>query len=150
MNRTATRLLLAAALAASSAALMAQTPANPPAPGQMRERMAERHEHRMAELKAKLNITPQQEAAWTAFAAAMQPPAPPQRMSREEAASLTTPERIDHMQQRAAERQERMTQRGEAIKAFYAQLTPDQQKAFDEHAASLRRPQGPKGKPRAQ
>ena len=36
------------------------------------------------------------------------------------------------MEKRMAERQAHMKQRGEAVKAFYAQLTPEQQKVFDE------------------
>jgi len=142
MTRTAPRLLLAALLAASSVVALAQAPSTQPAPDPMRQRMAERHEQRMADLKAKLNITPQQEAAWNTFDAAMQPPAAPQRMSREELNSMTTPQRVDLMQQRAAARQERMTQRGEAVKTFYAQLTPEQQKIFDQHVSSMHRPQG--------
>ena len=113
-------------------------------PAKMQARVAKR----LAEMKAKLKITPAQEGAWTTFTAAMQPPAgmatrtgwrqaPEQRA---EMAKLTTPERIDKMR---AMRTERMTEmnttmdkRGEATKAFYAALTPEQQKVFDaEHAA---------------
>lgn len=97
---------------------------------------------RQAELKARLQITPAQEGAWTAFTAAMQPrarharPTPEQRA---EFAKLTTPERIDKMHalraQRMAGISAAMDQRGEAIKTFYAALSPEQKKTFDaEHA----------------
>ena len=103
-------------------------------PAKMQAWMAKRQ----ADLKATLKITPAQEGAWTAFTASMQPPArsafqtPEQRA---EFAKLSTPERIDKMRalrtQRMAERSAAMDKRGEAIKAFYAALTPEQQKTFD-------------------
>jgi len=144
MKRITHHLLLAALLAASSTVALAQNAGTQTTPDQMRQRMAERHEQRMADLKAKLNITAQQETAWATFDAAMQPPAAPQRMSRDELNSMTTPQRIDQMQQRAAARQEHMAQRGEAVKAFYAQLTPAQQQIFDQYTASMRGKQGMK------
>lgn len=66
----------------------------------------------------------------------MQPPAIGQRPAQNRAdwARLTTPQRIDQMQQRASERQQQMAQRGDAIKAFYAQLSAEQQKTFDERS----------------
>lgn len=134
------RLFLAAVLAATGTVAIAQTPspAAPvqPAAGEWTQRMAERHAQRMADLKAKLNITPAQETAWNAYADAMQPPADIRRprMSRDEFAQLNTPQRIDRMQAFSAERQQRMQQRGEAIKAFYAQLTPEQQQIYDQQA----------------
>ncbi|MGB3071029.1 MAG: Spy/CpxP family protein refolding chaperone [Ottowia sp.] len=153
MTQHPKRLFLAGLLAATlGATAMAQTP--PPAapaageapaqpaagkqrphmnPEQFRQRMAEHHAKRMNELKAKLQLTPPQENAWNTYTAAMQPPARDghQRMDREAFGKLTTPERIDRMQAMQAERQTAMRQRGEATKAFYAQLTPEQQKTFD-------------------
>ncbi|MEO7160843.1 MAG: Spy/CpxP family protein refolding chaperone [Polaromonas sp.] len=105
-------------------------------PAQMQAWIAERQ----AEMKAKLKITASQESAWTRFTAAMQPPARMmgQRFSPEQRAELdklTTPERIDKMRamraQRMAEMTAAMDQRGEATKAFYAILSPEQQKIFD-------------------
>lgn len=108
----------------------AQAPRHDPA--QRHARMAERHGQRMAALKEKLQLSAAQQDAWSRFASAMQPPAtPPQRPDRAEFERLTTPERIDRMQALQAERQARMNQRGEAIKAFYAQLTPAQRQSFD-------------------
>lgn len=96
---------------------------------------------RQAELKARLKITPAQEGAWTAFTASMQPPARmmggerPLAAQHAELASLTTPERIDKMKalrtERMAQRNAEMDKRGEATKAFYAALSPEQQKTFD-------------------
>lgn len=96
-----------------------------------------------ADLKAKLKITAQQEPAWTAYAAAMQPPAHmgqrPMPGQRAEMDKLSTPERIDKMQavqtERMAERAAMMKKHGDATKAFYAVLSPEQKKTFDaEHA----------------
>lgn len=102
-------------------------------------RMQARIASRQAGMKAKLNITPAQEGAWTSFTAAMQPPVgmhtrqtPEQRAAFDK---LSTPERIDKMRAMRAERMTamsaRMDKRGEATKTFYAALTPEQQKVFD-------------------
>ena len=99
---------------------------------------AERHAKRMADLKAQLRLTAAQEGAWTQFTQAMQPPARAggpgmgMGMNRAEFDKLTTPQRIDRMQQMADQRHTEMKQRGDAVKAFYAQLTPEQQKTFDQ------------------
>lgn len=145
--------LLAVVLASLAAAAMAQPapgagPGAPPAPmmgqdghgdwGKMRERMQERMARRMAEFKQRLQITPAQEGAWTAFAAAMQPPAqPPQRPDRAEFERLTTPERIDRMQALRAQRNAEMDRRAQATKTFYAQLSPEQKKVFDQETLHL-------------
>ena len=155
-HTTLNRLVLAGLLATAGAAAMAQTPnaPQPPMGAGMQaghgERMG-RHDpakmqawmaKRQAAMKAKLNITPAQEGAWTTFTAAMQPPArkaPPTAEQRAEFDKLTTPQRIDKMRDMRAQRQTEMTaamdKRGEATKVFYAALNPDQQKVFDaEHA----------------
>jgi periplasmic protein CpxP/Spy len=126
---------------------MAQAPAAPqPAPGgtppaharmgghdtaKMKERMADRHAKRQAELKAKLQITASQESAWTAFTASMVPPAGMQRPDRAEFEKLTTPQRIDKMRDLRAQHNAAMDKRADATKTFYAALTPEQQKVFD-------------------
>jgi Spy/CpxP family protein refolding chaperone len=99
-----------------------------PDPAKMQERMA-RHQ---AELKAKLKIAPEQEAAWTSFTAALAPPAHlAQRPDRAEMEKLSTPERIDRMRALRATHQAEMDKRADATKAFYAALTPEQKKVFD-------------------
>jgi len=91
----------------------------------------------MAELKEKLQITPAQEGAWQAFTQSMQPPQPPQQaLDREEWARLKTPERIDRMRTLRNERNAQADRRAEAVKTFYAALSPEQQQRFD--AVSLR------------
>lgn len=97
----------------------------------------------MAELKAILQITADQEGAWTAFTTAMKPPArmDHQRPDRAELSKLTTPERIDKMRalrtQHMAERTAAMDKREEATRAFYAALNTDQKKLFDAEQARM-------------
>ncbi len=92
----------------------------------------------LAELKDKLKLAPEQEAAWNAFASANQPGV--HRMGgdrqamRAEFDKLSTPERMDKMMAMSEARRARMAERAGAIKAFYAQLTPAQQKVFDAEA----------------
>ncbi len=152
MRFASRRAMLAALLASAALAAQAQTP--PPAPmgpgaGPMHmhpgqgpadpARMQERMQRRLEGFKRILQITPAQEGAFNTWAAAMQPS--PQAMQqrralREEIARMPTPERLDRMRQLRNERNAAMDRRFDATKTFYAQLTPPQQKAFDE--ASLR------------
>lgn len=97
------------------------------------DRMARHRSERLAGLKEALKITPEQEAAWAAFVARTGPAeATGQRMTREDWSKLTTPERLDRMAARKAERDALMTKRMDATRSFYAALTPEQQKIFDE------------------
>ncbi|MCD2512440.1 Spy/CpxP family protein refolding chaperone [Comamonas endophytica] len=111
---------------------------------QPRDRAA--HEKRMAEkaqkFQAALQLTEAQQADWNRYREAIKPVRPAKHLDRESFAKLTTPQRIDHMQQRRAERNAQADRRAEATKAFYATLTPAQQKTFD--AQTLRH--GPHGK----
>ena len=150
---TINNLVLAGLLATAGAGAIAQTATTPQgdagstAASPHGERMG-RHEpakmqaylaKRQADMKAKLKITPAQEGAWTAFTAAMQPPADsgvrPGTEQRAELDKLTTPQRIDKMREIRSQRMATMTalmdKRGEAAKAFYAALNPEQQKIFD-------------------
>ncbi|QDL52700.1 Spy/CpxP family protein refolding chaperone [Rhodoferax aquaticus] len=105
--------------------------------GRMESMMAKR----TTELKAKLKLSAAQEGAWTTFTSAMKPSGNmmAQRPDRAEFDKLSTPERIDKMKairtQQHAEMAAEMEKRDEAIKTFYATLTPEQKKVFDtEHA----------------
>lgn len=148
-------LLLAGIMATAGLAATAQTvaPAAPaatsaPAASPKGERMGRHDPAKMqariaqyqAELKAKLALTPAQEGAWSAYTAVMQPPArpaarPDRAAIKAEFDKLTTPQRIDKMRelraQHMAEMNAAMDKRGEATKAFYAALSPEQQKTFD-------------------
>lgn len=138
--RTAITAALIAAFAATAVVQAQTAPAAPASSGAQaskaaahHERHAKRHQERMAELKKQLQITAAQEGAWTQFSNAMNPPATrPQRPDREAMARLTTPERIDQMRSMRAQHMTEMDKRADATKAFYATLTPEQKKRFDE------------------
>jgi periplasmic protein CpxP/Spy len=65
----------------------------------------------------------------------MKPPANFRRPERGELDKLTTPERIDRMRAMRAARAVEMDRRGNATKTFYAALSPEQKKVFDDLAA---------------
>ena len=111
---------------------------------QMQQRMEKRHERHLADLQARLQLTPAQQGAWADFAQAMQPPKRP-AMDRQAMDQLTTPERIDRMRTLRAERAAEADRRGDATKAFYASLTPAQQKTFDQHTLRQHREGGRRG-----
>ena len=95
---------------------------------------AEYRARHLAALKDQLQLTPAQEPAWTAFTASMQPGERTARLDRQGMEQLTTPERIDRMRALRAQHAAEADRRGEATKAFYAALTPAQQKTFDVRA----------------
>lgn len=99
------------------------------------QRQANMAQH-AADLKAQLKIAPEQEGAWTTFTAAMAPSQGYARLSMDGMEKLTVPERIDRMHAIHVQRSAEMERRGEAVKAFYAALTPAQQKTFDAHHSS--------------
>ena len=104
------------------------------------QKRAERRAQHLAQLHQKLGLSPAQEQAWMSFEQAMQPTATPTaRLDRQGMAQLTTPERIDRMRALQAQRSAAMDARGDATKAFYAQLQPAQQQVFDDsHKMGMR------------
>ena len=138
---------LAGLLAAGASAMAQSTAPAAQSPGPRSEHMGKHDPVKMqammakhqADLKARLKLTPAQEGAWTAYTAAMQPPAGmgmrPTQAQRADMDKLTTPERIDKMRAMRAERMTQMNaamdKRGDATKALYSALTPEQQKVFD-------------------
>lgn len=146
-------LVVASLLAGAGFSVMAQKPTpDAAADGKPRmehhqrmdpAKMEEMHAKRVAELKTKLKITAAQEGAWTTFTAAMKPPArgAQQRPDRAELDKLSTPERLDKVRalrtQHMADMQVQMDKRDEATKTFYAVLSPEQKKLFDEEHARM-------------
>lgn len=101
---------------------------------QWQERMAKRHEQRQQQLHHALKLTPAQEEHWKNYIEATRPPGKPaQAHDGEGWNQLTTPQRLERMQQFKAERDARMNRHLEAVKQFYSQLTAEQQKVFDQH-----------------
>lgn len=81
-----------------------------------------------------LQLRPDQEGALKAFLAAMAPPAPPAEGAttpKPMDMPKTTPQRLAMMEKMMAEHQAMFKKHNDALRAFYAQLTPSQQKAFD-------------------
>lgn len=127
-----------------AAAIAQQAPATAPAAGPQAHghrhdpaKKAERVAKRLADLRQKLQVTQQQEPAWSSFANAMQPPANVQRPDREAIARMATPDRIDHMRALRERRNAEMDRRAEATKAFYGQLSAEQKKTFDTESARM-------------
>ena len=84
--------------------------------------------------KAEWILSPNQEPALNAFVQSTVRPAglrDQMRQNREAQAGMTTPERLDRMRARLAERQAMFTRRADATMRFYSQLTPTQKRAFD-------------------
>ena len=149
MMKTPFRMLVgAAALGAAvcvSSLGFAQAP--PPPPGAMMDHPdAERahwadHRRESAEAKARalhdiLNIRPDQDAAFQAMVASMTPQdhhgmGGDMGHEHEDMDHLTTPQRLDRMAAKLAERQAEFQRHADAVRAFYAVLSPDQQRAFD-------------------
>jgi len=161
MPRAVAGFILAAALASTATlALSQQTPAGGPPTADQRaawkaKAQARMHDH--MEMHAKhlhdlLQLRPDQDAALQTLLAALAPspmdhggdhhwgpggPAAgqPGPDGHDDFAKLTTPERLDKMaammSARTAKRQAEFQTRAEAIKAFYAVLSPEQKRAFD-------------------
>lgn len=125
----------------NSAPAARSAPAAPTADrrAQMEQRMAERRAARAKDLATVLRLRPDQMPALNTFLDSQRPnagqmgrtpgarPAPPAA----NAAPPTTPQRLDRMAERTQQRQARMQQRTQALRTFYAALTPEQQQSFD-------------------
>lgn len=168
MTSTTHRTLIAAALATALSAFatvgVAQTSAAPApelraqaqaqradrpaaAPAERQAKMQQRRAERQNALKAALNITAEQEPAWNAFVARTEPLARAERRAeRQDWAQLSTPERLDRMQARQAERAAAMTRQIDATRSFYSALTPEQQHRFDRHTQTNFQRAGMQGK----
>ena len=109
------------------------------------ERMAQHHKT----LHDALKLTPDQDLAWKKLMDSEHPMAKPEPRNSEEWAKLTTPERADKMVERMREQQSRMFEHVAALKEFYAVLTPEQKKTFDDLHAGARPGRGMHGKPGA-
>lgn len=132
------------ATAALPAAAAAQTAPPPAAHAQRfggpegRARFQEHEARRLKALHDVLQIRPDQEAAFQAFASALHPQLaerPPEEAAPTDMGALTTPERLDRMAKKMAERETRQRERFDrvsgAVKALYAALSPEQRRTMD-------------------
>lgn len=110
--------------------------------GPKAERMQERMAARQEQLHKDLKLTPAQEPAWKTFTEKSGPKADWKRPDPEAMNKLTAPERMEKMMEFSKQHQAAMGERLEAMKTFYAVLTPEQKKVFDEHHAGPRSGKG--------
>jgi hypothetical protein len=90
-----------------------------------------------------LNLRSDQDAAWQAYtrSTVVDPQEAAQRRgAAQRMAALTAPERVDLSLQMMKADLASLERRGEALKIFYAGLTPEQKAAFDRE--TMRPPQG--------
>ena len=94
---------------------------------------------RLAELHDALHLSTVQEPAWRDYSAAIA--ADPQAQARRDATqrllpALHTPRRLALLEAAMARDLADFRRQAEAVKAFYARLTPGQQQIFDRQTAS--------------
>ena len=98
--------------------------------------VARAHKH-LSELNAKLNLTPAQQPAWQTFSDKVNDQAKKMASMRdkmkENARSMpkTAPEQMARMVEMMNERVQAMATMADAVKTFYASLTPEQQATLD-------------------
>ncbi|MET3134001.1 protein CpxP [Oxalobacteraceae bacterium GrIS 1.11] len=85
-----------------------------------------------ARLHDKLKLSAEQEPAWTTFIAASAPPASIARPDRAAIAKMTAPERLEKWIEASKTHIATQESRLAALKTFYALLTPEQKKTFDD------------------
>lgn len=95
---------------------------------------AERRAHRVQKLHDALKLAPAQEAAWATYTSAIKPPVRAERGERGAWKTMTAPERMEKRLAMAKQRVEMMEARMAATSTFYATLTPEQKKLFDENS----------------
>ncbi|WP_338769921.1 Spy/CpxP family protein refolding chaperone [Massilia sp. METH4] len=100
---------------------------------------AERIAQRQQKLHDALALTPNQEASWKTYIAAITPQQPVGRVDRAAFRDLPAPQRAEKRLESAKARVAQQESRLAALKTFYAVLTPEQQKVFDQHGATGKR-----------
>nr|MBL8410105.1 Spy/CpxP family protein refolding chaperone [Dechloromonas sp.] len=115
-------------------------------------RYADRMKMHQQRLHDALKLTPQQEPAWAKFQESHPFAGKANRPDPAEMAKLTAPERADKMLEFQKQHQDAMSKHVVAMKDFYAQLTPEQKKTFDEQTQmgkrGMRDGRGPGAGPR--
>ncbi len=110
------------------------------------ERMQQMREQHLAALHDRLKLTAQQEAAWKKFAASQPVPDKTARLDPAEMEKLNAPQRLEKGLEHMRAMEARMAEHLAALKEFYAVLTPEQQKIFDEQTPQRRWQEQKKGK----
>lgn len=89
-------------------------------------------------LHARLKLTADQEGAWKTLTDTMMSAHARPDDTSTDWESLTTPQRADKMLERSKQHAQNMEAHVNAMKAFYAVLTPEQKKIFDDFHADRR------------
>lgn len=101
------------------------------------ERMEKMHERHLTNLHDKLKLTAQQESAWKKFTANQTVVDKTARPDPAEMQKLNAPQRMEKGLERMKSMETKMTEHLAALKEFYAVLTPEQQKVFDEQTPAF-------------
>lgn len=92
-------------------------------------RMIEQHHQ---QLRDSLKLSPEQQSGWQNLLDSEQAIRQPARPLVDDWSKLTTPERAEKMLAMAQARNERLSQHVAALKSFYASLSAEQKKTFDD------------------
>jgi hypothetical protein len=144
IRTAALSLTLTLAVAAPAAWAQADPGGPRQASSQFQAMREARERQRAQDLRIILRLRPDQEPALTAFLQSQTRPmggAPEHRAPPTEA--MTTPQRLDEMARRDAERAQARQARTATVRAFYASLAPDQRQVFD---ALMRMKSGGRGR----
>lgn len=95
-------------------------------------KMAERMDKRMQKLHDALKLTSNQEGAWQTYASAIKADMPTTRPDFASFKNLSAPEKMEKRIEFAKTHITHMENHLAALKTFYAVLTPEQQKTFDQ------------------
>jgi Spy/CpxP family protein refolding chaperone len=151
MNKSVKMLLAGAAIIAMSASAFARGGEDcdymgrGPMMGMNPERMEKMHAQHLAKLHDKLKLTPQQETAWKKFAASEPMRGKLDRPDPAEMEKLNAPQRLEKALEHMRTMEAKMTEHLKALKEFYAVLTPEQQKTFDDQMPGFGERHGPRG-----
>jgi len=108
-------------------------------------KISERMDKRLQKLHDALKITPAQESAWHAYVAAIKSGIPTSRPDRAAFKNLSAPEKMEKRIEFSRNHISRMENHLAALKTFYAVLTPEQQKTFDQSMSRKRHGRGGHG-----
>jgi hypothetical protein len=96
------------------------------------EKMEKMREEHMAALHDKLKLTSKQEGAWKKYAASKPMQDKSLRIDPAEMDKLNAPQRLEKGLEHMRAMEAKLAEHLAALKEFYAALTPEQQKTFDD------------------
>ena len=132
-------------MASTTVAVQAQDGrhANAVSKEQMQAKWSERAAQRQQTMREQLKLTPSQDAAFATYLAAAKPGVRAGKVERDVWKTMSAPARMEQRIAMSRNRIAMMETRLAALNTFYAVLTPEQKKTFDDKAS--RRSWGGKG-----